>query len=54
MRQTEVVERLEYALAEVEEIDLRGRRAGTPIHTAVVTARSALTEAIEALEEVPE
>lgn len=49
MTRDEVLDRLQDALIEVDEIDLRGRRAGTPIHTAVVTVRGALTEAIEAL-----
>lgn len=51
MTKDEVLDRLEEALAEVDAIDLRGRKVGTPIHTAVVTVRSALTEAIERLEE---
>lgn len=51
MRKDEVIDRLWEALQDVESIDLRGRHQGTPIHRAVVTVRSALTDAIDALEE---
>lgn len=50
MDKTEVIERLEEALAEVNEIDLRGRRRGTPIHTAVTIAQQSLTEALDLVE----
>lgn len=51
MSPTEAVEHFYSALDAVNCIDLRGRRAGTPLHTAVHHAKNSLEEAIALLTE---
>ena len=54
MQKQEIIERLSDALAEVQDIDLRGRRRGTPIHTAVTIATQSISEALDLLEDEEE
>lgn len=51
MDKQEVIDRLDNALAEIHEIDLRGRRKGTAIYEKVTIVRDALIEAIVELDD---